>query len=121
MATPNDPLDGIQADGATILSVLGSVESAADECAAWLDQATKLRDKAFRISQDRFVKELEAELVGAIDPDTLALQVESAAKLTADYLAESEKMFELMRKQAQKPDAQHQSCGRSIGNTQQHA
>jgi hypothetical protein len=120
MAIPNDSIDAGPADDATILSTPRSMEVAADEYVAWLDQATKLRDKAFRILQDRFIKDVEAELVGPIDPETLALQTEFATTLTADYLAESDKMFELMRKLAQSGglESRHETRGLSVGNTQ---
>jgi hypothetical protein len=77
--------------------------SAANDYAAWLDQATNVRDKTFRFLQDRFIKDVgeAAQFVGCIDPNALALQMEYATKLTADYLAESEKMFELMTRLAQ--------------------
>jgi hypothetical protein len=97
----------------------------ANDYAAWLDQATKMRDKAFRFLQDRFIKDVgeAAQFVRCIDPNALALQKEYATKLTADYLAESEKMFELMTRLAQKGrlEARQGSCGHRIGNTEEHA
>jgi hypothetical protein len=74
----------------------------ADDGIAWLDQATKVRDEALRLLHDRFLKDLEraTELVGPRKSTALALQAEYAEKLTADYLAESERQFKSMRKRA---------------------
>jgi hypothetical protein len=53
--------------------------------------------------QARFAKDLEdvTQLVGCDDPSIFPLQIEYADKVTADYLAASERMFDLMRKSAE--------------------
>jgi hypothetical protein len=78
-------------------------ETRSSDHIAWLDQATKARDAAFRLAHDRFMKDFEvaAQLVGCRDPNTLALEMEYADKLTAEYLTESNKLFHLMSKFAQ--------------------
>ncbi len=125
MATQSNSLDGSQVDGATLLSMPASMGSVSGDYAAWLDQATKVRDRAFRFLQDRFIKDVgeAAEFVGCIDPNALALQMEYATKLTADYLAESERMFELMSRLAQngRLEARQDSCGHRNGNTEEQA
>jgi hypothetical protein len=52
---------------------------------------------------ERFKKDLEdlSQLAGSRDRKALASQAEYADKLTADYLLESETLFELMRRLAQ--------------------
>jgi hypothetical protein len=68
-----------------------------------LDQATKVREMAFRLAHECVTSDVEpaAQLVGCNDPNALAFQAECVTKLTADYLAESERMFELMSKLVQ--------------------
>lgn len=81
-------------------SRLSSIAGATDAHAAWLCQATNARDAALRILQNRFRDDLEVatQLVGPTKPAAVALQTEYANKLMAAYLAESEKLFELMGK-----------------------
>ena len=64
----------------------------------WLLQATKVREAALRLLLSRFAGDIEAarELFGATKSSQLELQVEYARKLTADYLTESEKLFDLV-------------------------
>jgi hypothetical protein len=64
----------------------------------WLLQASKVREAALRLLLNRFISDIEAarELFGATKSSKLELQVEYARKLTADYLTESEKLFELV-------------------------
>jgi len=125
MATQNNPIDGSQVDGPAVLSMPASMGSVANDYAAWLEQATKVRNKAFGFLQDRFIKDVDeaAQFVGCIDPNALALQMEYATKLTADYLAESERMFELMSRLAQngRLEARQDSCGHRNGNTEEQA
>jgi hypothetical protein len=65
---------------------------------AWLHQAIKAREAALHLLQDRFRNDLEAaaQLVGGSRPAAIESQAEYATKLKADYLAESEKLFDLM-------------------------
>jgi hypothetical protein len=125
MTTRNKPRDGSQIDGVTILSTRASMGTAANDYAAWLDQATRARDKAFRCLQDRFIKDVgeAAQFAGCIDSNALARQMEYATKLTADYLAESEKMFELMSMLARSGwlESRKDSCGHRVGNTEEPA
>jgi|SRR5215471_661157 len=64
----------------------------------WVLQGTKAREAALRLLLNRFASDIEAakELFAATKPAELELQVEYARKLTADYLTESEKLFELV-------------------------
>ncbi len=66
---------------------------------AWLSQANRLRDEALRFAQDQFTKELEAaaQLACCTTPTAaLAVEAEFASKMAADYLAESQKMVDLL-------------------------
>ena len=78
--------------------------SLVDDQTAWLDQAKRVRDQALRLMRERFAKDLEsaAEIVGSTKPEVLAREAEYARKLTAEYLAESEKLFALMSRLARK-------------------
>jgi hypothetical protein len=80
------------------LDVHASIEGLVNDHSAWLRQATEVRDEALRLLRGRFTKDLEsvAQLVGSRHPEALASKVEYADKLMADYLAKSEKLFELM-------------------------
>jgi hypothetical protein len=67
--------------------------------AAWLDQANKVNHEAFRFAHDRLTKDLEAaaHLARCSEPnEAFTLQVEFASKMAADYLAEGQKMLELV-------------------------
>ncbi len=66
---------------------------------AWLSQAKRMGDEAARFAQDRFEKELEvgARLARCASPtEAFTLQAEFVSKMAADYLAEGQKMAELM-------------------------
>ena len=86
---------------------------------AWLHQATKAREAALRLLLNRFTSDIEAarELFGGSKPADVERQAEYARKLTADYLAESEKLFELIAKlnrhgfACKEPDLRTQSIG----------
>src|SRR5215471_15966765 len=79
-------------------------QSAIDEQAAWVDQAKKVRDQALRLMRERFAKDLEsaAQVVGNTKPEALAREAEYARKLTAEYLAESDRLFALSGRLARK-------------------
>jgi hypothetical protein len=123
MATQNNPIYGSEVGGPAVMPA--SMGSVTNDYAAWLEQATKVRNKAFGFLQDRFIKDIDeaAQFVGRIDPNALALQMEYATKLTADYLAESERLFELMSRLAQngRLEARQDGCGHRIGNTEEQA
>jgi hypothetical protein len=76
-----------------------SLEAVTRSYQAWFSQANRMRDEAVRFTQDRFTKELEAavQLVRCTNPtDALTVQAEFASTMAADYLAEGQKMVELM-------------------------
>jgi len=79
-----------------------STGSEADAHDAWLSQARKTRDAALCLLRDRFASDLEAaaQLIGRDRPRAVALQADYATQLTANYLAESEKLFESMSRLA---------------------
>lgn len=86
------------------LSACSSPANAAvDDQAGWLRQAITVRNEALRLLQDRFTRDLQsaAALVSGRGPDAFAAELKYADKLTADYLAESEKLFALMDRLAQ--------------------
>jgi hypothetical protein len=66
--------------------------------AAWLRQARLVRDEAFGLLRDRIREDLEfaAQVLGGRNSAAFASEVEYASKLTAEYLAESERLFALM-------------------------
>jgi fructose-1-phosphate kinase PfkB-like protein len=85
-----------QRDGAVTLS--GGVPSLApSDVTAWLAQAIRLRDQAFRLAQARFAVDSEARrLESYVDLGPAEFRAEDTASLTADYLVENEKMIDLM-------------------------
>jgi hypothetical protein len=82
-------------DGAATLN--GGVPSLAPgDVTAWLAQAIRLRDQAFRLAQSRFIVDSEARRFESYVDLGPAFRVEDAASLTADYLVENERMMDLM-------------------------
>ena len=76
-----------------------SVEVVTKTYRAWLSRASRVRDEALRFAQDRIEKELEVgvQLARCTSPtEAFTVQAEFASKMAADYLAESQKMIELM-------------------------
>lgn len=103
MATHWSSMAARQIDGAVTLNTHPeSTDMVARDQVALLAQATKVRDEALRLLHERFSKDLKdvIQLVGCSAPDAFTLQVEYASELTANYLAESERMFDLMSKLA---------------------
>ena len=92
---------------------------------AWLNQATRARDAAFRLAHDRFIKDLDtaARLVDRTDPNAVALEMEYADKLTAEYLTESHKLFQLMSKLVQDGllETRDRTRGSDIPNAREHS
>ena len=86
-------------------------QSAVDDQTAWLDQAKRVRDQALRLMRERFAKDLEsaAQVVGNTKPEALAREAEYARKLTAEYLAESDRLFALSSRLARKAPRTHES------------
>ena len=76
-----------------------SMDEIAKAYSTWLERAAKLSNEAFRFAHYRVTKDLEAaaQLMRCNDPnEALTLQAEFANKLAADYVAESQKMAELV-------------------------
>lgn len=76
-----------------------SIDAVTKAYGVWFNQANKMRDEAVRFAQDRFAKELEAavQLARCTNPtEAFTVQAEFASKMAADYLAEGQKMVELM-------------------------
>ena len=91
MATHSKPIDANP--------VRDSSDLVTKAYSAWLNQANKMNDEAFRFAHDRLAKDLEAaaHLARCSEPnEALALQMEFASKMAADYLAEGQKMLELV-------------------------
>jgi hypothetical protein len=92
MATHSKPIDANPARDS-------STDLVTKAYTAWLDQANKVNDEAFRFAHDRLAKDLEAaaHLARCSEPnEALTLQMEFASKMAADYLAEGQKMLELV-------------------------
>ena len=80
-----------------------SFEAVTNTYRAWFTQANRMRDETIRFVQERFTKELEAtvQLAGCTNPsEAFAVQAEFANKMAADYLAEGQKIVELMGEMA---------------------
>ena len=74
-----------------------------DDRSAWLRQAEQVRKDAARLLRERFARDLEAaQFVASRNPEAFASEVKYADKLTADYLAESEKLLALIDRLAQR-------------------
>jgi endoglucanase Acf2 len=76
-----------------------SMDFMAKAYAAWLDQVNELSEEAFRFARRRLDKDFETakELMRCSDSNqALNLQSDFASKLVADYLAESERLLQLM-------------------------
>src|SRR5207249_3050409 len=76
-----------------------SIDAVTKTYTAWFNQASRLRDEALRFAQDRFTKDLEAatQLARCTNPtEAFAVEAEFASKMAADYLAEGQKIVELM-------------------------
>jgi hypothetical protein len=93
-----------ESNAAILCGSVPPIGKAPNDNNAWLTQAMRLRDRAFRLAQDSLVTGVEhaRRQKGCIDPSTVASEVEYAAILTADYLVESETMVDLMGDLAQK-------------------
>ena len=80
-----------------------AIETATRTYRAWLDQANRMRDETLRFAQERFTKELDAAVRLAACADTtemFAVQAAFANNMAADYVAESQKMVELIGEMA---------------------
>lgn len=112
MATQSNSKQASQVNGVASRNKRAqSTHTVANDQIAWLAQATKVRDEALRLMRERFSKDLEDVrlFVSCNAPNAFTLQVEYATKLTADYLAESERMFELISKLARDGLLEHAS------------
>jgi hypothetical protein len=108
MRTSNEPAEAPEVVGAKWPPAR---QSAVDEQTAWLDQAKKVRDQALHLMCERFAKDLESaqQIVGSTKADALAREAEYARKLTAEYLAESERLFALSSRLARMAPCGHES------------
>jgi hypothetical protein len=91
-----------------------SMETFSRTYRAWFDQANRMRDEAFRFTQARLTKELDAAVRLSrcmTATEALSVQTEFAKDTAADYLAEGQKLVGLMgemtRELAPKPKAHH--------------
>jgi hypothetical protein len=103
MATHRNSLEPTRVECAGTLNL--SAESADEvigDPGTWLAQATRVREAALRLMLERFGRDLTdvQELVGRSDQNAFASQIDYANKLTASYVAESERMFELISRLA---------------------
>ena len=76
-----------------------SIEVVAETYSAWLNRARRVPDEAFRFAQVRFAKDLQAaaQLALSRNPaEALALQAQIVSDLAADYVAESQRIIELI-------------------------
>jgi hypothetical protein len=75
-----------------------SIEAVTKACSAWFSQANRMRDEAVRFAQDRFAKELDAAVQLARCESNRSVHPAGRLplKMAADYLAEGQKMVELM-------------------------
>lgn len=87
-----------------------SIEAVTKACAAWFGQAKRMQDETLRFAQDRFEKELTAavQLTKCTTPnEALAVQTKFVNKMTEDYLAEGQRIADLMGEMAQEISASH--------------
>ena len=76
-----------------------SVETVTQTYKAWLDQTNKIQEETMRFAQERFAKDLEAaaQLARCSNPtEAIAVQTKFANTMAADYLSESQRVFEMM-------------------------
>jgi hypothetical protein len=76
-----------------------SIEAVAETYSSWLNRASQVPHEAFRFAKFRFAKDLQAaaQLAMCRNPaEALALQAHIVSDLAADYLAESQKIAELV-------------------------
>ncbi len=81
-----------------------SIETMMKACGAWFNQANRMRDETMRFAHERFTKELDAvaQLARCTNPnEALAVQAEFANRMAEDYVAEGQKIVELMGKMAE--------------------
>ena len=100
MATHRKSTDAVSVHDAAFWTMSrSSTDLVTQAYAAWLDRANKVNNEAFRFAHDRLAKDLEAatHLVRCSEPnEALTFQMEFANKMAADYLAEGQKMLELI-------------------------
>lgn len=85
-----------------------SLEAVTKACAAWFGQAKKMQDETLRFAQDRFKEELAAamQLTKCTTPnEALAVQAKFANKMAEDYLAEGQRIADLIGEMAQEISA----------------
>lgn len=80
-----------------------SMDEMANAYSAWLERASRLSEEAFRFAHYRVTKDIEvaAQLMRCNDAnEALTLQTEFVNKLAADYVAESQRMLDLVSQSA---------------------
>jgi len=105
MARPRVAIDAKRVVPASRVNSRNARERALDDYSLWLPQARRVRDEGLHLLRECFTKDLDsaAQLFGSRNPEALAFAAEYAAKLSADYLADSEKLFALMSDPVQHP------------------
>lgn len=95
-----------QIDGPAISSAAPQPERVSSDNRAWLEQAAKVREKVFRLAY--VVKDGEASPrpVGTQEPTSATLRAQAPNKAMMEYLAESEKLFDLTLKLAESGEAE---------------
>jgi len=76
-----------------------SIDAVAKAYAAWFSQAKRMQDETMRFAQERFKKELAVavQLSRCTNPnEALSVQTKFANKMAEDYLAEGQRIAELM-------------------------
>jgi len=80
-----------------------SIDAVAKAYAAWFSQAKRMQDETMRFAQERFKKELAValQLSRCTNPnEAFAVQTKFANKMAEDYLAEGQRIAELMSEMA---------------------
>jgi len=80
-----------------------SIDAVANAYAAWFSQAKRMQEETMRFAQERFKKELAVavQLSRCTNPnEALAVQTKFANKTAEDYLAEAQRIAELMGEMA---------------------
>ena len=79
------------------------IEAVTKVCGAWFSQANRMRDETMRFAHERFTKELDAvvRLARCTNPnEALAVQADFANRTAEDYIAEGQKIVELVGEMA---------------------
>ena len=80
-----------------------SIDAVAKAYAAWFSQAKRMQDETMRFAQERLKKELAVavQLTRCTNPnEALAVQAKFANTMAEDYLAEGQRIVEMMGRMA---------------------